>query len=130
MRRMLAGWLAGCTRSPRLRDIRAIQHVVNPLENLKPDPGTGEMEESEIRAEVRRIILELAPEPPDNPPADVELTDLGYHSLALLELAFELEDTFDLTPIEQEEAMTIRTTGHVQDLVIEQLRTRDMTTQP
>lgn len=84
------------------------------------------MEESEIRTQTRRIILELAPEPPDKPPDNAALTDLGYHSLALLELAFELEDTFDLTPIDQEEAMAIQTIGHVQDLVVEQLRARDL----
>jgi acyl carrier protein len=91
------------------------------------------MEEPEVRTEVRRIILELAPEPPEPPeyPLDVaELTDLGYHSLALLELAFELEDTFDLAPIDQEEAMGIKTIVDVQDLVVLQLRGRDLILQP
>ena len=91
------------------------------------------MEEPEVRTEVRRIILELAPEPPappEYPPDVAELTDLGYHSLALLELAFELEDTFDLAPIDQEEAMGIKTIMDVQDLVVLQLRGRDLILQP
>ncbi|GAA1767015.1 acyl carrier protein [Luedemannella helvata] len=81
--------------------------------------------EDEIRAEVRTIVLELAPEAKETAPDDARLIeDLAFHSLALLELAFTLEDRFDLDPIEQERAQQISTMRDVANLVIEELRNR------
>lgn len=75
-------------------------------------------EESDEHVQVRAIIRELAPV------QDVELLptsrlvdDLGYHSLALLELAFTLEDEFDLDPLDEETARKIVTVQDVADLV-------------
>jgi acyl carrier protein len=48
--------------------------------------------------------------------------DLQYHSLALLELAFTLEDEFDLEPIDEKTAQQIVTMGDVEDYVIGKLR--------
>ncbi|GAA1767215.1 acyl carrier protein [Luedemannella helvata] len=83
------------------------------------------MTEQEIRSVVREIVLELAPEGAAEAPEDAGLVeDLGFHSLALLELAFTLEDRFDLDPIEQERAQAIRTVGDIADLVIEELKAK------
>lgn len=48
--------------------------------------------------------------------------DLGYHSLALLELGFTMEDEFDLPPIDQAQVQHIRTVEEVEDLVLDLLR--------
>jgi len=86
-------------------------------------PTTGETQsEEEIRALIRALILELAPTNDEPGQADPRLVaDLGYHSLALLELAFTLEDQFNLEPIDQEAAQHIVTAGDVEDYVILQL---------
>jgi acyl carrier protein len=86
-------------------------------------PSTGETQsEEEIRALIRALILELAPTNDEPDQADPRLVaDLGYHSLALLELAFTLEDQFNLEPIDQEAAQHIVTAGDVEDYVILQL---------
>jgi acyl carrier protein len=79
--------------------------------------------ESEVRARVREIIGELAPE--KNPP-DVEnprlLEDLAYHSLAMVELAFALEDEFALPPMDEDSVNeNIRTVKDIEDYVLELL---------
>jgi len=86
-------------------------------------PSTGETQsEEEIRALIRALILELAPTNDEPDQADPRLVaDLGYHSLALLELAFTLEDQFNLEPIDQEAAQHIVTAGDVEEYVILQL---------
>jgi acyl carrier protein len=78
----------------------------------------------EVRARVRAIITELAPE--KNPPA-VEnprmLEDLAYHSLAMVELAFALEDEFELPPMDDESVNeNIRTVSDVEDYVVSLVR--------
>jgi len=72
---------------------------------------------------IRDIIIDLAPEPPINRHGDLDLVDdLGYFSLALLEMAFTLEDEFQLPPIDQESAAGIRTVGDVERYILVQLR--------
>jgi acyl carrier protein len=76
----------------------------------------------EIRVRIRSLIAELAP----NPKNDLEsgallVEDLEYHSLALLELAFALEDEFDLPPIDQANVVDIRAVKDVEDYVLRQL---------
>jgi len=81
--------------------------------------------EEQIRESVRSIIVDLAPKSDGrSDPAARLVEDLGYHSLALMEITFALEDEFDLEPIDQETASKIRTVGQVQDLVIDQIRAR------
>jgi acyl carrier protein len=81
--------------------------------------------EQEIRASVREIVMELAPEADPDAPDDVKLVDgLGFHSLALLELAFTLEDQFDLEPIDEDRARDITTLRDIAGLVINELRER------
>lgn len=76
----------------------------------------------EVRRLIRELVRELAPDPTglsDENPRLVD--DLGYHSLALLELAFTLEDEFGLEPIDQEAAERIVTVKDVEDYVIERV---------
>jgi acyl carrier protein len=72
----------------------------------------------EIRREVRAVIRTLAPNP-DRTQDDARLVeDLEYHSLALLELAFALEDEYDLPPISHDDAMLLTTVAKVEDFVV------------
>lgn len=87
-------------------------------------PATGRTE-TEVRRVVRRIIVELGPEGTD--PADDATTlieGMGYNSLALIELAFTLEDEFDLAPIDEVTARRIGTLQAVQDHVVAELTGR------
>lgn len=81
--------------------------------------------EDDLRDRVRTVILELAPNPSGLVSADPRLIeDLDYHSLALVELAFALEDEFDLQPIDAATAQAIRTVRDIEKLVVGQLRQR------
>lgn len=81
--------------------------------------------EDAVRELVRGILLELAPNPEGASTGDARLVEeLEYHSLALLELAFALEDEFDLKPIDEETARAIQTVQHVQDHVWQELAER------
>ncbi len=82
--------------------------------------------EPELRASVRAVVMELAPNP-DGAPAEGEihlLDHLEFNSLALLELAFTLEDEYDLMPIDEETARAILTLDDVQDHIVGELRQR------
>ncbi|WP_341720847.1 acyl carrier protein [Micromonospora sp. FIMYZ51] len=82
--------------------------------------------EDQIRAAVRAIVMELAPEPDEDAPGDATLVEsLGYHSLALMELAFTLEDQYDLDPLDEQRARAITTLDDITNHVITELRTRD-----
>jgi acyl carrier protein len=82
--------------------------------------------EEQIREQVLAVVLDLAPNSGGAHGLDAHLVeDLGYHSLALLELAFALEDEFDLEPIDEETARKITTVRLVQDIVIKRIRERD-----
>jgi acyl carrier protein len=79
--------------------------------------------EEDVRTRVRTIVLELAPNPENLPGEDGRLVeDLGYHSLALLELAFTLEDDFELSPIDEQTARAIINIRDVQDHVVNEFR--------
>lgn len=81
-----------------------------------------ELSEEEVRAKVLSVISEMAPKQDVTPGPDAVLVqDLGYHSLALMEVAFALEDEFDLDPIDEKTARQITTVGAVQDLVVKKL---------
>jgi acyl carrier protein len=86
---------------------------------------TTQRSEQEVRALIRELVIELAPNQDAVTAADPHLVDdLGYHSLAVLELAFTLEDEFDLEPIDQEAAQEIQTARAVEDYVVAKLRER------
>jgi acyl carrier protein len=84
--------------------------------------------QQEVRAQLRDIVLDLAPNPqPDVPDDALLVEDLEYHSLALLELAFALEDEFDLPPIDEESARNIRSIKDIEDYVLQQIDARSGT---
>jgi acyl carrier protein len=83
--------------------------------------------EADIRSSVSAIVLELAPNPEGGEGvADPRLIeDLGFHSLALLELAFTLEDEFELPPIDEASAQKIVSVDKVSEHVLSILHDRD-----
>ncbi|MBX7266839.1 acyl carrier protein [Micromonospora sp. Llam7] len=82
--------------------------------------------DEQIRAQVQAIVLDLAPNPDGLRDAETALVqDLGFHSLALMELAFALEDEFDLEPIDEKTARSITTLGAVQAHVLRRIAERE-----
>jgi acyl carrier protein len=82
--------------------------------------------EDQIRQTVLSVILEMAPNPEGGATPETNLVEgLGYHSLALMEVAFALEDEFDLDPIDEASARKITTVGAVQEYCVAKLRERD-----
>lgn len=81
--------------------------------------------EADVRELIKQLVFELAPTKEqvtkDNPDL---VADLEYHSLAVLELAFSIEDEFDLEPLDEETAKTIPTLYDVQDYVVGRLIAR------
>jgi acyl carrier protein len=89
------------------------------------EPATTERTETQIRESVLAIIVDMAPNAVGETTTESRLVeDLGYHSLALLELAFALEDEFDLEPIDEATARTITNVGLVQDTVVKRVQER------
>lgn len=77
--------------------------------------------EESARALVREIVSDLSPTKAQ-PTLEARLVDdLGYHSLALLELAFALEDEFNLPTIDEATARAIVTVADVERHVLTQL---------
>jgi acyl carrier protein len=76
------------------------------------------MRDDEVALRVQDMVGELAPEPgvPVTPQARL-VEDLGYHSLALLELSVLLEDTFGLPPLDGTAAREIGNVGDITRLV-------------
>ncbi|MFD3430801.1 phosphopantetheine-binding protein [Nocardia fluminea] len=81
-----------------------------------------ERSEAEVRATIRDFVKALAPAPRTDDVTGAHLVDdLGYHSLGLVELAFALEDAFDLPPIDEQSASNIRTVTDIEDYCVGQL---------
>lgn len=76
----------------------------------------------EVRLLIREIITDLAPSPEEPVPEARLIEDLGCHSLSLLELAFSLEDEFDLPTIDETTARQILTVNDVEQHVLAQLK--------
>lgn len=67
---------------------------------------------------VHSIVACLAPDREADVTRSSDLRDdLGYHSLALVELAFLIEDAFTLDPIPREEAELVRLVGEITEYV-------------
>jgi acyl carrier protein len=78
-----------------------------------------EDDEKNLRARIREIVMTMAPERPGSSVSadNALINDLGFHSLALIELAFALEDEFDLDAIDESSASEIVTVGDIEDYV-------------
>jgi acyl carrier protein len=67
---------------------------------------------------VGQVVRLISPERPAEVTTEQELvTDLGFHSLALAELGFTLEDLFGLDAITPERAMSMRSVGDIVALI-------------
>jgi acyl carrier protein len=94
------------------------------MSEVSPQTDVDDRSEEDVRNVVRAIIVDLAPGASEAQLSSILVDDLGYHSLALLELGFTLEDEFDLPPIDQEAAQQITTVAAVEDHVVTALRQR------
>ena len=84
--------------------------------------GTG----VDVREQVREIVGELAPNQAVAALDGTRLVDeLEYTSLTLTELAFTLEDEFDLEPIDEVTARAIATVADICDHVLGQVAARN-----
>jgi acyl carrier protein len=80
------------------------------------------MKEDEVVLKVHDMIGELAPDAEAEVTPETRLVeDLGYHSLALLELSVSLEDTFGLPPLDAEATSGIGNVGDITRLVRQML---------
>jgi acyl carrier protein len=72
----------------------------------------------DYRIRVRQILAEMSPlRPSEARPTDRIMEDLGYDSMAIVELALVLESEFDLEQIDEERAIDLVTVGDVEELV-------------
>jgi len=93
--------------------------------STETEPGvTPARSEREIRELVRSLIVEYSPssDAAELPLDDAHLVDdLEYHSLALIELSFTLEDEFDLKPIDEAAAQQIMTVRDIEKYVVREV---------
>ncbi len=85
-----------------------------------------EINEKAIATAIRELIKELSPnESIDAVEPSMSLVeDLSYHSLALMELAFTIEDEFGLSPMNESVALKIKTVSDVEAHVIQELKAK------
>ena len=75
---------------------------------------------NELSSVVHAVIGQLAPSSrSQSDDSDHLIEDLEYHSLALIEMSFVLEELFSLAPITPEAAATIQTAGDIRKYVEE-----------
>src|SRR5229473_3061988 len=99
-------------------DNRIDQNPQSAEDPSSSDPRT----ERDVREFVRNLILELAPGADGRSVENPRLVeDLAYQSLALMELAFALEDEFRLKTIDEEIARKIFTIEDVENHVVAEL---------
>lgn len=71
-----------------------------------------------VPAVVHEVVRLIAPHPVQQVTGQLRLIhDLGFHSLALAELGFTLEDLFGLDAVTPERAMTLREVGDIVALI-------------
>jgi acyl carrier protein len=80
--------------------------------------------ENNVGARVREMTLRLAPRPREHASSSTRLVeDLGYDSLALMELAAAIEAEFSLASSTHiEEAAAVETIGSIERLVLEMMQ--------
>lgn len=77
-----------------------------------------------ITARVREIVGELCPLGEREVKSDDEIiADLGYDSVAMVELSLVLESEFNLEPMEDGPAVDLVTVGDVEKLVAQMVQT-------
>jgi acyl carrier protein len=72
----------------------------------------------QVTAVIHEVVRLIAPVPPQVVSDEQRLIyDLGFHSLALAELGFTLEDLFGLDAVTPEQAMSLSTVGDLATLI-------------
>lgn len=81
------------------------------------------MDENEIREQVRALVRRHAPQPPEELTADDVLAEqLGYDSLALIELALGIQVRFGIDAGGDSGATNVVTIGDIEQMVCDALR--------
>ncbi|NUR30979.1 MAG: acyl carrier protein [Catenulispora sp.] len=75
------------------------------------------IDQAEINARVRDVVGSLVPGGRREVTASDRLTDLGFDSLATLELAMALETEFDLTEVPEDQTVEMATVGDIETLI-------------
>jgi acyl carrier protein len=75
------------------------------------------IDQAEISARVRDVVGSLVPGGPRVVQASDQLTDLGFDSLATMELAMALETEFDLKEVPEEQTVQMATVGDIEILI-------------
>lgn len=92
---------------------------------ISPDDSMATAEDIQVRARVRAIVARLAPAAQaEVRPQSRLVDDLEYQSLALLELAFALEEEYGLAPIDEAIAAQIHTVSDIEGYILMELRER------
>ena len=87
------------------------------------DTGRADLTDT-VPAIVHEVVRLVTPQRPAEVRDGQQLIgDLGFHSLALAELAFTLEDLFGLDAITPERAMTLKTVGDISELILASIGT-------
>ncbi|MGW7488594.1 hypothetical protein [Streptomyces sp. NPDC054786] len=71
---------------------------------------------------IGKLVHCLAPAKRDITPNTKFISDLAYHSLAMAELAYIIEDLFELDTLPYEQTMRLETVQQIVDLVQEHLQ--------
>ena len=80
----------------------------------------------ETRATVRKIIASVSPVTHQEVRSDDHLiSDLGYHSLAAVELTVALNEELNIPLVEAMALQEVETVGDVEDLVLELMESSD-----
>jgi acyl carrier protein len=97
---------------------------------VSANPADAVLRTDQVPLVVAETVRLIAPHPFARLGAEHQLIDdLGFHSLALAELGFTLEDLFSLDAIAPERAMTLQSVGDIVAL-IEQALTDDQAQLP
>ncbi|MFE0625724.1 acyl carrier protein [Streptomyces sp. NPDC058864] len=82
------------------------------------------MSNESTRVRVREIVGEMSPSGKrDVAPSDLLVEDLGYDSLAVIELSLQIESAFGLSSMSQGTVPDITTVQDVEELVVQALAT-------
>lgn len=75
------------------------------------------LDQAEVSARVRDVVASLVPGGRREVTAEDKLTDLGFDSLATLELAMALETEFDLSEVPEDQSVEMGTVGDIETLI-------------
>jgi acyl carrier protein len=77
------------------------------------------VDDETLRTKIREILFQVAPNKPSKFGRDTELvSELAYHSLAILEAIFTIEEEVEIELVDYGNADEITTVGDVEDYVL------------